>query len=294
MADERILITGATGNVGSATLLELMKHPDKSHFEIVAGVRKLSHTAELPVTAADQVVPLDFTDSATFDRALAGVNRVLLVRPPNLSDADRFMKPFISAMKRANVRRVVFVSMQGVEHLPTTPHYKIEKLIVEAGLEFTFLRPSFYMQNLCSFHRDEIRLRNELFVPAGKGRINFVDVRDVAAVAAQALTSQNAEYFNRGYELTGGEALTFTDIAKTLTTILGRPILYRNPSVMRFIWQKWRLEHHSLNYVLIISALYSSVRLRRAGETSSDIEHLLARRPISFRQFAADYSKVWQ
>ncbi|GAB3968489.1 SDR family oxidoreductase [Spirosoma terrae] len=293
MADERILITGATGNVGSATLLELTKHPDKSHFEIVAGVRNLSHTGELPVTAADQVVPLDFTDSATFDRALAGVNRVLLVRPPNLSDADRFMKPFVSAMKKANVRRVVFLSMQGVEHLPTTPHYKIEKLIVEAGLEFTFLRPSFYMQNLCSFHRDEIRLRNELFVPAGKGRINFVDVRDVAAVAAQALTSQNAEYFNRGYELTGGEALTYTDIAKTLTTILGRPIQYRNPSVLRFIWQKWRVEHRPLNYVLIISALYSSVRLGKAAETSSDIEHLLARPPIPFRQFAADYCEVW-
>lgn len=203
---ERILITGASGNVGLETLRELMKHPDKFRFEVIAGVRDVSAWKE-PIKP-DGFAVLDFTNSGTFDAALSGVSRVLLVRPPQLADVDKQFRPFTNAMKRAGVRQVVFLSLQGVENNFLTPHHKIEKLIVESGLPFTFLRPSFFMQNLSTTHRDEIRLRDEIFVPAGNGRTSFVDVRDIGAVAALTLTSSTGEYLHRGYELTGSEALT--------------------------------------------------------------------------------------
>lgn len=288
---ERILITGASGNVGLETLRELMKHSDKSRFDVIAGIRDVS--AWKKTIKPNGFVTLDFTDAGTFDTALSGVSRVLLVRPPQLADVDKQFGPFIDAMKRAGVRQIVFLSLQGVENNSLTPHHKIEKLIVESGVPFTFLRPSFFMQNLSTTHHDEIRLRNEVFVPAGNGRTSFVDVRDIGAVAALVLTSPTGEYLHRGYELTGSEALTYDEVAQIISTELGRKITYRDPSVLRFIWQKWQREKTPLGFTLIMVALYIVSKLGKASRLTKETELLLGRPPITFRRFVADYRTVW-
>ncbi|QJW90949.1 SDR family oxidoreductase [Spirosoma taeanense] len=294
MADERILITGATGNVGLETLRALMTHPNKSRFEVLAGVRNPALAQAAMKVQPDGFARLDFSNEQLFDAALAGVNRVLLVRPPKLVDIGRYFKPFVEAMQRAGVRQVVFLSVQGVENNPVVPHHKLEKLIVEAGLGFTFLRPGFFMQNLCSAHRDEIRLRNEIFVPAGNGRTSFIDVRDVAAVAALVLSSPTREHLNRGYELTGSEALTYGEVAQILSRVLARPITYRDPSIPQFIWRKWRKEHVPLGFTMVMVALYTASKLGKAVSQTSETEQLLGRRPILLRDFAEDYRAAWQ
>ncbi|WP_080241262.1 SDR family oxidoreductase [Spirosoma rigui] len=293
---ERILITGASGNVGQETLRALMGHPDKQKFEVIAGLRDLTklHTDRKLVVEPDGVVSLDFTRSTTFGTALAGVSRVLLVRPPELTSVDAFFRPFIDAMKQAGVRQVVFLSLQGVEHNPMTPHHKIEKVLVEAGIPFTFLRPGFFMQNFSTTHCDEIRLRNELFVPAGNGRTSFVDVRDIAAVATRALTDPGTEHLYKGYELTGSEALTYGEVAQVLSATLGRPITYRNPSIVRFVWRKWLRERIPLGFTLIMVALYSIAKLGKAAKVTNETKRLLGRPPVTFRQYANDYRTVWQ
>ena len=293
MTVERILITGASGNVGLETLRALMKHPAKEQFEILAGGRNPEKLLKSLPVQSDGVVALDFADATTFNVALTGITRVLLVRPPELADVDRFFKPFIEAMQRAGVQQVVFLSLQGVENNSVTPHHKIEKLIREAGLPFTFLRPSFFMQNLSTTHRDEIRLRSEIFVPAGNGRTSFIDVRDIGAVAALALTSQTNEFVNQSYELTGSEALTYTEIAQILTDVLGRKITYRNPSIVRFIWQKWQNEHLPLGFTMVMVALYTVAKLGKAAGLTHTTEQLLKRPPLTIRQFVDDFRVVW-
>ncbi|GAB2588973.1 SDR family oxidoreductase [Spirosoma areae] len=299
MADaERILLTGASGNVGAETLRALMMLPIHEQVEVIAGLRDPNGALhKLPVQPTG-IVAFDFTDATTFDAALSGVSRVLLVRPPQIADVDKFIKPFVDAMKRAGVRQVVFLSLQGVEDSRNigpslTPHHKIEKLLVESGLPFTFLRPSFFMQNLSTTHQDEIRFRSEIFIPAGQGRTSFVDVRDIAAVATLALTSQTNAYVNRGFELTGSDALTYTEIAEILTEVLGRKITYRNPSIGRFIWQKWQKERLPLGFTMIMVALYTVSKLGKADKITRETERLLNRPPLTFRQFAMDYRGIW-
>lgn len=290
---ERILITGASGNVGLETLRELMKRPDKDSIEVLAGVRDPDKAGSTLEVQPDGFVRLDFTNVGTFEAALQGIDRVLLVRPPQLADVDQYFRPFVSAMKQASVKQVAFLSLQGVENNTLTPHYKIEKLIMEAGIPYTFLRPSFFMQNLSTTHRDEIRLRNEIFVPAGNGRTSFIDTRDIGAVAALALTSRSNEHLNKGYELTGSEALTYTETAQILTEVLGRTITYKDPSVLRFIWQKWQKEHTPLGFTMIMVALYSVAKVGKAAGLTKETERLLGRPPITFRQFAEDYKPTW-
>ena len=289
-----ILLTGATGNVGVETLYELIKQPNRADFNLIAGLRNIREAStQLPVPA-DNIVAFDFTDPNTFDTALSGINRVLLIRPPQLADVDKYFKPFVESMKKAGVSQVVFLSLQGVENNPLTPHHKIEKLIVEAKIPFTFLRPSFFMQNLSTTHRDEIRYRDELFIPAGNGKTSFVDVRDIGAVAALALTDQSEAFLNQSYELTGSEALTYTEVAEVLTNVLNRKITYRNPSVFRFVWQKWWKEKMPFSFVLVMVTLYSVAKLGKASKLTSTIGQLLNRPPLTLQQFAEAYKGVWK
>ena len=294
MASLTLLITTPVGNVGSETLRALHRRPQRPAFRVVAALRNPTQPLAGVGALVDGVVRFDFSDPGTFDAALAGVSGVLLVRPPELADVDLYFRPFVEAMQRAGVQQVVFLSLQGVESNPVTPHHKIEKLITQSGLPFTFLRPSFFMQNLSTTHRTEIAEHDELYIPAGNGRTSFVDVADIGEVAALVLTDQTGKYLNQSYELTGDEALTYTEVASQLTTVLHRKITYRNPSIPAFVWRKWRTEKRSLSFTLIMVALYTVAKLGKAASLTPVFRELTGHAPRTFRQFAEANRAVWE
>lgn len=272
-----ILVTGARGNVGGY-LCEALK---RRNIPFVGGVRSAS-------TVNDRT--LNFLDPATFDEALAGIERVFLVRPPALSKPEQDMRPFLDACRRHHVNQVVFLSLQGAEKNPWTPHAKIEKLIVQIELPYTFLRPSFFMQNLTMQHRDEIRDRHELFVPAGDGRTNFIDARDIAEAAAISLTESG--HVGRAYELTGTEAYTYDEVAQFLSKTLARPIHYRRPGLLRYIWRSWRLGQ-PLGYAVVTAVIYTVARRGKADGYSDELSHLLQRPPQTLPAFIEEHRHLW-
>jgi uncharacterized protein YbjT (DUF2867 family) len=286
-----LLITTPTGNVGLETLRALARRPERPTLRIVGAVQNPDHAQPALGTLVDNLIRFDFADAGTFEAALHSVEKVLLVRPPQLADADTF-RPFVAAMQRAGVRQVVFLSLQGVEQNPVTPHHKIEKLITEAGLGYTMLRPSFFMQNLSTTHRREIAERNEIYIPAGNGRTSLIDVVDIGEVAAMALASE--QHLNKAYELTGSEALTYTEMAATLTDVLGRRIVYPAPSVFSFVYRRWVVEKQPFSFVMVMVALYTVARLGKAAGLTSVFQQLTGHAPRTFRQFAEANKAVWQ
>lgn len=278
-----VLVTGATGNVGSEVVLALA---GKANIRAaVTDVEKAR--AKLP--PGTELVRFDFEDASTFAAAFAGVDRLFLMRPPHISD-PKVIAPSIEAAKAAGVKQIVFLSLQGAESNSIVPHAKIEKLLLTCGVPYTFLRPSFFMQNLTGQHRDEIRQRNEIFVPAGHGRTSFIDVRDIAAVAALTLTEDGHE--NKAYTLTGSEALTYDEVAQILTEVTGRPVRYANPNLVRFVLQK-RREGLAWGFVIVMAGIYLTAALGRADGRTDEVPRLLGRAPITVRQFAQDYRSVW-
>jgi uncharacterized protein YbjT (DUF2867 family) len=235
-------------------------------------------------------VGFDFTEPATYAPAFRGARRLFLVRPPAIAAVWRSIFPALRAAREAGVRHIVFLSLLGAEQNPLVPHRWVEWYLQSLDVEWTFLRPSFFMQNLVTTHRNEIRDRNEIFVPAGDGRTSFIDARDVAAVAVRALTETG--HANRAYALTGAEALTYGEVAHILSDVLGRPIRYRDPSLLDFV--RRQLGQKPLGFVLVMAGIYLTARWGLAGRTTDTVHRLLERPPITLQQFARDYQSAWE
>lgn len=283
-----ILITGATGNVG----LEIVKaFPDKTAIRAaVIDLEKDAAAIRAAVGANVECVLFDFTDPATYPAAFAGIDQMFLMRPPHLSNIPRDIAPAIDAAIAAGVQHMAFLSIVGVENNKMVPHYKIEQHILGTGVGHTFLRASFFMQNLNTTHRAEIRDHSAIAVPVGDARTSFIDTRDIAAAAVNALL--HPADWRGAVDLTGGESLDYEQVAAILSAELNRPIRYTRPSIPAFIVKELRAGR-KLPFTLVMTALYVITRMGNADVINPQMERLLGRPPITFAQYAHDYRSAW-
>jgi uncharacterized protein YbjT (DUF2867 family) len=285
LVEHPILVIGALGNVGTEVVRELQTHGRNVRAADLDAAR-----LKMKFGSAIEAVHFDFSKPETYPSAFEGVERVFLMRPPQISDVKKLMFPAIDAAKKAGVRHVVFLSLIGIEKAKYVPHYKVETYLKEQGFQTTFLRCSFFMQNLNNTHRAEIRERNEIFVPVGNARTSFIDVRDIGKVAARVLTEEG--HAGRNYDLTGAEALDYGQVAGILSETLQRTITYRNPGALYFLIETLR-RGASFPYALVVTGLYLSTRFGMAKTVTDEVERLTGRKTISFKQYTADYREAW-
>lgn len=278
-----ILVTGATGNVGVEVIRQLASRGVPMKAAVREGRDQAAPEGTTPVV-------FDFEMPETFGPALDGVDRVFLMRPPHMSDAKAF-RPFIDAMVAADIRQVVFLSVQGAGQNVFVPHHGIEVLLKRSGLAWTFLRPSFFMQNLSTTHLTEIRDLGEIYVPAGKGRTNFIDVADIGEAAAVCLTTAGHE--RMAYEITGSEALTYHEVAALLSAACGRPITYPRPSSRKFK-AHMRSAGHNDDFIAVMGSIYAIARFGMAAGTTDAFQRLVGRQPHTLEDWAARNAGVWQ
>ncbi|GEM45682.1 NmrA family NAD(P)-binding protein [Deinococcus cellulosilyticus] len=278
-----ILVTGATGNVGNPLLHELQQ----AKMPYRAAVRD-------PVQAAQRHgnhpwVKFDFQNPDTYARALEGVNQVFVVLPPGQGSLKVRMYPFLDHCAHRKIEHMVYLSLLGAPQNPAAPHHQIEKHLQNLPLTASFLRASFFMQNLMTTHREEV-IDGHLKMPAGHGRTSFVDTRDIARAAKQLFKHPPSE--TRGYDLTGSEALTYFEVAEILSRELGRNIKYDNPGLFEFV-QHWRQKNTKWDFIMIMMVIYTTARLGRAGRVSTDLQDLLGTPPTTFAEFARDMQSCW-
>jgi uncharacterized protein YbjT (DUF2867 family) len=281
----RILVLGASGNVGA----EVVKSLQAKELPVRAGDLLSGKLQERFGTNVEPVL-FDFGRPESFPAAFAGIERLFLMRPPQITNVKKLMFPAIEAAKRSGVKQVVFLSLIGIEQLTTVPHYQVEQYLKASRLSYTFLRCSFFMQNLNTTHRLEIRDRDEIFVPVGRARTSFIDTRDIGAAAAAALTEPGHE--NQAYDLTGPEALDYYQVAERFTQALGRPITYRSPSSLQFFLRQARKS--GLSYALVTTWLYGNTRRGMADRVTGEVKRLTGREPIRLEQYIHDYQEHWQ
>ncbi len=279
-----ILVTGAPGNVGTEVVKSLA---GKVPFRVGA---YRADRARQTLGGDAEYVHFDFLDPATFAPTFTGIKKMFLVRPPALANVQREIAPALRAAKQMGVEQIVFLSIQGVEQNRRVPHYKIEKLILELGFTYTFLRAGFFMQNLSTTHRAEIRDQNEIALPVGKAKTSFIDARDIGAAAACALLESGHE--NKRYTLTGSEALNYDQVAEIMSSVLGRHIRYTHPSIIQFLVRQMRAGAKP-GFAILMAGLYTLTRFGNAKDVSPEVAQVLGRPPILFRQFVNDYRTCW-
>jgi len=282
----KVLVTGASGNVGSYVTKELLNMKE----EVVASGTDINKLNKM-FGEGIEAVYLDFTDKTTFDKALQNVDRVFLMRPPHLGKPED-LYPFIDAMKSHNIKLVSFLSLMGVEKNTIPPHHKIEKYIEKVGIPYTHVRPSFFMQNLSGIHSVEIREKNQIFVPAGKSKISFIDALDIGLVIAILLHNPE-KYKNTAHTITGPKALDYYEVAQILSNITKRKITYAKPGYLKY--RSYYINKRGLDkkYVNVTVALYFMTRMGTAKHVTNKFWELTGRMPRTLEDFAKDNLKYF-
>ena len=279
-----ILVTGSTGNIGSFVVEHLLNKGKK----VKAGVTNVRKGEAFFVGKEVEVVHFDFLDKTTFINALEDVTKIFLVRPPQLANPKEDMMPFLTEAKEKGIEHIVFVSLLGVEKNPVVPHRKIEEMIRKIGFAYTFLRPSFFMQNLNTTHLGDIVKRNELFMPVGRAKTSFIDTRDIAEIAAICLIEDS--HINKSYSITGSTAIDYYEVARIMSDVLEREIDYRNPGILEF--RKTIIDRGTpKEFANVMTMLYTMTKLGTAKKVTDVAEKLLQRKPNSFRDYVEDYKK---
>jgi len=284
----KVLITGATGNVGTEVIKSLQNIVHQ--LDIYAGVRNLNEDRLKLCNYKVNFSLFDFTDVETYKTTLDGCEILFLLRPPQISEVEKYFKPIIDICKQNGVKHIVFLSVQGVEKSKIIPHHKIEKLIVDSKVSYTFLRPAYFMQNFTTTLHNDLVNKKRIYLPAGNAKFTLVDVRDIGAVSATILTNIS-EHINKSYELTCNEKLTFSEMAKILSDILGTHIKYISPNLLSFFLTKTQ-EKTPTMFILVMIMLHYFPRFQKEPETTNSVEKITNRQPTTFEQFINDNKKA--
>jgi len=277
-----ILVTGATGNIGSEVIRFLSK--TESSNRTIAAVRNIEKAKSIFKDHPGlDFVQFDFEDFKTFDTALTDVDRIFLIRPPHLSNIEKYFKPLILSIKKKNIKEIVFLSVQGAEKSKIIPHNKIEKLIKENGLDSIFLRPSYFMQNLTTTLIEDIKTKRAIILPAGKAKFNWVDIENIGEVGA-ILLNKFEDYKNKAYEITGLENESFSNVTSLINHEIEHPITYQNVNPLRFYKIK-KQDGLISGMIMVMILLHFLPRFQKEPKISEFYQQLTGKKPTDLKTF---------
>jgi len=213
-----ILVTGATGKVGSELIKVLQAR--KATFQALAH----SDGSAQKLTEQGITVKRGSLDQPQAIRAaLQGIETVFLLSPSAVEQAQ-IENSVIDLAKQAGTSRVVKLSVYDASYPnpALAGHGAVEAHLKASGLVYTILQPNYFMQNFIVNDAPTISQNSAIFAPTGDAKLSFVDVRDIAEVAAIVLTEPGHD--NQTYEITGSAAYSFAEVTALLTRSLGKPI----------------------------------------------------------------------
>jgi uncharacterized protein YbjT (DUF2867 family) len=281
-----ILVAGASGNNGRALAEELKKRR--------VPFRAMVHNANKRTVLPEGVdaVEADFTKPDTLARALNGVDHAFLVSPSSERSAE-LEKNFITAAKASGVAHIVKLSVIGADLHSTCRiqrlHRDVEIELENSGMGWTNLRANLFMQTTLMY-KPTIVSQSAIFAPAGNSRISIVDVRDIAVIAAIALTEAGHE--GKNYVVTGPQSLAYTDLAAQLSQPLGKEVRYVDIpySAAREAMLQMGLSQWQVEGIIELNEMY---KRGEAAQVADTVRSVAKKEPISFAQFARDFASAF-
>jgi uncharacterized protein YbjT (DUF2867 family) len=282
-----ILVTGASGNAGGAVVDELRK----ADAPFRAMYRSQEDAAKAPQGVASVIG--DFSSIESMKRALTGMDSVYLVCSP-IPELVDLESNVIDACQQSGIKHVVLSSSLGAADYPKSfPawHRKVEDKLKASGLGFTILRPNSFMQNILAFIAPSVREQGAFFAAMGEARTSYLDLRDIAAVAAR-VTKSLGEHRGKTYELNGPEAVTSAELAQRIARVCQSEVKFvdipegaQRNAMLGMGMPEWRVDA-----LLDLQRYYTN---GQGGEVTDVLAQLLERPPVSLDSFLEEYKDTF-
>jgi NAD(P)H dehydrogenase (quinone) len=220
-----IVVTGATGQLGRFVIEALLKKTSASN--IVAAVRDVEKAKDIAALGV-QVRHADYSQPATWDAALKGADKVLLISSSEVGQRAKQHRTVIDAAKKAGVKLLAYTSVLRADTSVlglAGEHKETEEAIRASGVPFVLLRNGWYTENYMGSVPSALA-HGSVFGSAGDGRISAASRTDYAEAAAVALTADNQA--GKVYELAGDSAFTLAELAAEISRQSGKTIGYTN------------------------------------------------------------------
>jgi uncharacterized protein YbjT (DUF2867 family) len=298
-----ILVTGATGTVGSELVKQLVSSSSSSDNRDDVIIRAAIHSqnkvdAFKQYHKSVQIVNIDYNKPETIAHARNQVDKLFLLTLPT-PDIEVYSNLVKEIRKYDGINHIVKLSSMAADEetgfgtIIGRIHREEEKFIEDSRMPFTFLRPPAFMQNFITQFGYTIRTKDAFYAPAGDAKVSFIDTRDVAAVAVKALTSDVEQHIGKAYTITAQEAISYGQAAEILSKEGGRRISYVD--IPEQDARKAMKENGMYDWLIdAIMEFYSIIKAGRASKTTNVFEQVVGRKPISFSQFAKDYAEFFR
>ena len=270
------LVLGATGKTGSRVAQKLIDQGISVRTAARSGAN----------------IRFDWDDPSTFATALHGTAGVYLVSPVMRVDFAGVVAQFLDEAEQAGVRHVTYLSAYGIEYAPPTVALRAVELDLAArtSLTHSILRPAWFMQNFSETFLKPVN--DEIVVPCGNGAEAFVNVEDIASVAAATL-SDPSRHAGRAYAPTGPEALTFEEAARHISNAVGRKITYRDMDRKAWI-DAMTQAGVPAEYGEVLRTLTETVASGQGSRPNDDVLNATGAAPTRFEEFVASTVAAWR
>jgi len=284
-----ILVTGATGHLGTAVIDHLLKSTTTEKF---AALARDNNKAAALIEKGVEVRTGDFDDTASLDKALQGIDRVLLISTTDPNRLEQH-KNVVDAAKRAGVKHIVYtgITMKDVNtsaiQMIMQSHFQTEDHIRESGLTYTFLRNAQYAEVIQMFTGEHV-FETGIHLPAGNGKSSFALRREMGEAAANVLLQDGHE--NKTYGITGSETHTYTEIAQMLSELSGKNISYTDIEATALTEQLKQFGVPEFAIYLTVG-FATDHKNGQFEKITDDLEKLLGRKPASLK---ASLKEIYQ
>ena len=268
MSRSGILITSSTGNVG----LPLSKKLHQDNVEFTAATRDAGRARELFGFETDMAY-LDFRDPSGFAEALEGKEWLFLCGPSATPGAEKLLVPLLEEADKAGIKHVVFIAS----------YPDLMEKIARSNMDYTFLKANFFMQNFEMYQTEDIRDRNRIFMPTGKGKAPFIHTRDIGEVAAEVLKDPSA-YKGKTLHLTGPETMDHYRVAEIFSELLDKKIRYEAPDDETYR-KELKQSGFSDDYIHAMIAVFGKIKHRKIMEPTETVREILGREPITLPEY---------
>jgi len=278
----KILVTGATGHLGTSVIETLLKKIPAEQISII--------TRNEEKRTAFQSMGFNaflgsYDDIAALENAMENVETVLLISSGDQGDRMQEHKNVIDTARKKGVKHVAYTSRclsdrNTLTNKLMTEHFETEDYIVASGLKYTFFRNILYMDAIPQFIGGNAALEKGIFLPAGDGQVSFALRSEMGEAMANVLL--NEKYDSKIYNFTGDQAYSFYDIATTLSGLLGREVKYTPVETAAF---EEMMKQRNLPAPVIqkIVDFITDIKHNEEAAIYNDLEKQLGRKPTNLK-----------